>query len=1240
MEFLKKHKQALMVVLSIVIVVYAIFLFILPNVINLNNYKKDIQKIVSDSAKLKFDAQDIRIITTPSLKVGVKIKGLDLSYPDERKIATISDAEVKISLLPLIFKTVRVSDITVENPELNLVYTKDSKIDLLQYINKNLEKQQASPDTAAAELPVNISTRLPVVVIKNYKLTLKDEKTSDVLSLNGDSFVLDKAVLNKHFRVFSNGKILLNDSENILYDVRVSSFWPAMPAGQTQVETDVIPQIDFIKELVKYSPKAVIKADLKIEEHSGHVDLFGDANADNISIVLNGKRLPDSFLHMQSNGHKTTVASNLYVSNEEKAILNANIGHGRKTKIALDVKTDKISFSSLQEFATAFLNSLNIENDIAMFNSKGYINADFSLKTDLKNFESSGFLKVLNGSISHKSIPVEIVNIGADVDFSKNNVNIKKAGAVVNGSAIEAKGTIDSKANADIVLTSEKINIAPLFNAFAPLELKKAYILKDGILGLNVFIKGQLAEIEPNINVSLNNLSLKDKLNTFVVSNNSTLVNIKTKGSSFAGDISLNGSSLKMNNPHVSLNAPEVKVKITPEDITIVPFSVKMNSSKINVSGSIKNYIKNMKIDVLAKGSITSNDIKNLLPKDIRSFVGAKGVIPLNITVKGNDKKIEVNAQAFSNVVNYFSPVTIKKMIGESGLVNLSLVYSEDNLSLTDASLYQSNKSSFSNDYVYNKKGALKIAGLSGNINHISSSHPDLRLDFSIPQSMNVSIPFMPSASLKAKGDMSIYGTTTAPLFKGFMAIRDINLPDMLTKVQEVDLEFNGETITAKLQNLDVNGTQLNIDADASTKFSSVFLIKTMRVTSANFDADNLFRAMDKMAKTIPTSTTSSSSGVSKGTVFPVKISNGTLDIQKFKMKQVGGDLVATGITGTFNLLNDLFTLNNLKASVYNGLVGGNVTYNLANTVVKAKIYGKGVSANPVVTVFSGLKDQMMGNIDFGADVRLRGATYEQQMQSLNGKVHFVLKDGQMGSLGRFETFLKADNLISEGFVVTKIGSLVNTIAPYNTGKFSYLNGDLNIVNGLADLSPVKMSGPHMSLLITGDVNILSMISDIQVMGSLSPELVSALGPIADLSVEKFALYIPKFGAVVANALNIYNAPANKSDLAKIPTLTPAKEGTKSFKVRLRGNLNKPPSTVKSFQWLNTPEKIQEEQKSLLESLKPTLPTNKEELKQQVKEDIQNQLENNEKIQELKQNKAVQTFGSIYKFYKDKEESK
>lgn len=1224
-NFLNKHKVLISVILGLIVIFYLAFLFVVPNVINLNNYKKDIQKLVSDTTMLNLDFDNLKIVTTADLKAGVNIENAALSYANGKKIASVKDAEVKIAVLPLIFKTLRVTDISAANLEANVTLQKDGQVDIVRHMEKVLAENSSAADTDISddlsededldmemqEFPVKFSYKLPVVKINNYLFVLNDEKNAAALNLKGDTFVFDEAVLNKHFRVSSSGKFLLNGKENVLYNFRVKTFWPAVASSQDNASSG-LPDVDFVKALLTYNPKADIEADLILKEHLGHTDINGYINADRLSVKLNGKKLPDSYFHLKSDGHNSVVESDIYVGSDEKAEINGVFSHAHNTKIDLAVKSDRISFESIKEFALAVLNSLNISNDIDSVIAKGFIKADFKLKTDLKKFESQGDLNIVDGFISHKTVPVKIDKINADVDFSGNSVDIKNAIAYVNGEEIKAKGTIKEQSNAavaDISVYSAGINISPLFNAFAPVEIKNAYSLKSGIVNFSVNVKGKLNEIKPVVEAGLKNAVLKTKAPM----------------------------------PLLTVSCKDVKISADTTDIKIIPFDILLNNSKISVSGGVYDYLKKMKIDIKADGYLQSNDLKNLLPKEAAAFAGAKGRMPLYAFIKGNDKKIESGIQAYTDANNHFSPVTVKKMIGKSGLVNIYAVLSGDKLLLEDASLYQSSKATFTKDFVSNKKGAKKVAGINGEISGLSTAYPDLQLNFSVPDVLVLSSAVMPDAKLTLRGDLSVSGylnNLSNLFYKGYFFVKDVSVPDFLTKIQDADIEFNDQVITAKIQNLDINGTSFNIDADASSKFTSVFGIKTLKVSSANFDADKLFAAMDKINKSAAMQSSSAvgSSGSSSGLALPVKIADGDLYIQKFKMKQAFGLFEASDISSDFTLYNDLFTLKNFKASVYGGNVTGLIKYNVATTQVNAKINGSKINANPAISVFTGLKDQVVGNADFDADIKLKGADYEQQMKSLNGKVNFSLKDGQMGSLGRFETFLKADNLLSQSFVSTKIGSLVSTVAPYNTGKFAYLKGDIDLKNGVAFLAPVQMSGPHMSLLLNGNVNILSLISNIEILGSLSPEVTKSLGPVADLSVEKFASFIPKFGAKIASALNTYNAAANKSVLEKIPALTPEKTNTKSFKVLLNGNLNNPTGAIKRFQWLNTPEKIEEEQAAIEKSLMPSLPVTKEELKEQIKEDVKqgvtNALQNNEKVQEIQQNKAVKTLGEIYKFYK------
>src|SRR5574344_928222 len=908
MNFIKKYRTQLIAILSATIIFYGLFLLVLPNVINLNNYKKDVQKLVLDNAKVSVDAKDIKLVTTFDLKAGVKIKDLKISYPDGAYIADAKTVTVKVSLLPLIFKTVRVSDVAIERPHCEIKYLKDGQADIAKYFTEQ-SAHKDSKTSSPQELPFKFSEKLPRVDLKDYNFVIKDDVSKHTLAIKGNSFVFDDAVLNKHFKIETDGKVLINDKQNVNFDVAVTSFWPAVEQKTKVKKQNELPKFDFIDEIVRYNPKADINVDIKIKEHKGHTDFFGFVNADKMSIVLNGKKLPDSYFHLKSNGHKTLINSDLYIAENEKAVLKAKINHGYKNKVDMSLKTDCITLNSVKTFAEAVLKSLNMENDLNSVVTKGSFKADFDVNTDLKKFESSGYLKLTDGALSHKTIPISVNNIGVYLDFSKNKLSIKEAQAFVNGAKISAKGTVDSKAKADIAITSDNINIASLFNAFAPIELKKDYVFSSGVLKLNLLVKGRLEKTEPNLNLILNKLVLTEKASKTLFSTNSAVLNIRSDKDSFNGVVDVNGTGLKNKLMGINLSAPKLKIKITPDKIDILPMNVYFNSSVVTIKVDIKDYSAKIKTNIIAKGSINAIDLKTFVPDEFKYVVSAKGKIPLIARFNGQDAEYTFDMQAGSNAFGYISPVIIKKMAAKPGLLNVALKYIDGNILVSDCSLYSVNKNTFSDNYKKNKRGAIKIINVNGIVTDILSSDLNMNITAFLAKQLALSFYAMPKTTMTAKGEIKVYGLISGPMYSGFLTIRNIRLPEYLTKIQDVDLEFNEQTCNAKIQNLDINGIALNIDADASTQFSNTFLIRSMSITSSDFDADKIFAAMDKINKNAGNVSSKTASAKNKTATanIPLKIVNGKLNIKRFGMKQIGGSFIASDITSDFNLINNWF---------------------------------------------------------------------------------------------------------------------------------------------------------------------------------------------------------------------------------------------------------------------------------------------------------------------------------------------
>ena len=64
-----------LIFLSLFIIVEIAFVLILPNVINLANYKDDIQTLVKEQAKLDVDYRNAKLVTTPLFWSWSKIEG-------------------------------------------------------------------------------------------------------------------------------------------------------------------------------------------------------------------------------------------------------------------------------------------------------------------------------------------------------------------------------------------------------------------------------------------------------------------------------------------------------------------------------------------------------------------------------------------------------------------------------------------------------------------------------------------------------------------------------------------------------------------------------------------------------------------------------------------------------------------------------------------------------------------------------------------------------------------------------------------------------------------------------------------------------------------------------------------------------------------------------------------------------------------------------------------------------------
>ena len=326
----------------------------------------------------------------------------------------------------------------------------------------------------------------------------------------------------------------------------------------------------------------------------------------------------------------------------------------------------------------------------------------------------------------------------------------------------------------------------------------------------------------------------------------------------------------------------------------------------------------------------------------------------------------------------------------------------------------------------------------------------------------------------------------------------------------------------------------------------------------------------------------------------PILKGKGTL------MKFVSGGIVAENLAADFNLLNNVFYLQNLSGEAFDGKIKGDISYNIANGFIGVKFSGSEMDAQQAIAGAAGLKNALSGKLNFNANVTLHGATDVEMMKNLKGKADFEITDGTLGNIGRFENFLLAQNLQSNSIIKAAVSSVSALPTIKNTAEFKTISGNMTFNNGWAKLNPVKTSGPSMAYYITGQYNLLNATANIIVLGRISADVVSILGPLGDLSVTKLTSYIPKFGALTGNLINALTSDPKNEKVSAIPQLSSGNKNYKDFKVVFNGGVESK-SSVKSFKWLSKCDT------SALET--PTVKEQVEQTKQAVKDAVQQKID-------------------------------
>ena len=729
----------------------------------------------------------------------------------------------------------------------------------------------------------------------------------------------------------------------------------------------------------------------------------------------------------------------------------------------------------------------------------GTMRADFSIKGDINKIKSSGFLKIAKASI--KSGSLDVKNIDSDIDFSNNTINIVNAVGYVNNAPIMAKGRIDK--NIDIEVLMNKVDLKHL--------LPGEFGIRKGIVSLVANISGTFENITHK-----ENLQIED----FLAEN-------KNGNISFA---TLKFDTNKNNVAHINnimikpvktefIKLPQLKLYIEDNSLKIPDTNVFMPNSKLVFRADINDYsAAGLTYNITLDGFVNSKDI---CKKQLYS-----AAYPIKLTFSGNKSVQNITTQILSEKA---------LILDEPAILNLAAKFENESLKIEDLSVSAFN-GKFTNDFKANLRGQKKIL-VTGNVDNIKS--PVFRnIRIFIPQQLNVT--YMDNLA-QLKGDVFINGKYSNPDIVGQINVQNLINQFLQLSINNMTLDFNKNTAIVNAPQVKIGDSSMGVNATVSTDILKGMTVKNASIKSKYINTDTFLMYKDAtVLKSVP-----------------VKILNGKLYSEKALASIYNEPIYLSALSADFKLEDNILKLSNISSEIFNGKLAGKLDFSLKDEHFNSEIQARGVSAAPIFDIISVRKDSVSGVMDFDSAISGNMST----KQSLNGTIKFIVHNGRMGTLGKLEHLLYAQNVIADSMLRTSLSVVTKAITLKDTGLFKYLRGDIELQNGIANVKMLQSQGPLMTLFIKGLYNPETDYAKLVVLGRLSDEVISGLGAFGDFSFNKLMV-------MLTGEDNKYNILPE--DFEKLPPLP--MRNTKEFRSIINGVLDKP-SSVLLFNWISYSEK-------------------------------------------------------------------
>ena len=1156
--------------LGIVVLFYLSFLFILPNAINLNKFKPEIQKIAKEVANLSVDFENAKIITTPLLAAGIKTDNISIKLPDNSTLFEASNFKTRIALPSLFLLTVKISALEIHNPKINLEIRNGEQFKVVELVEEILnkgkeqkfEQEEIKEEKKSWFNPNWIKIKIPKILITNYDITIDDIKTKHYLKLKGEELTLGY-FNGKTVKLKTTAELFSDKNKNITANLDIDSFLPP-PAPPLDKEDDPAERIDIpfvnpVEMYRNYDLKANIDSKLKIRNFKNGINSFGYFNIEDITLKVSHLNLPKSYLRAKTRRQNVFLDTNIFTAPEQNISLLGKLNYGKRPRMDMAIKTAEIKFNDVVILAKAFLDSLSIYNELDKITATGFLKADCNIKTNFKRLKSNGLVVVKNGGLNVKNLGKVISDANINIYLDNNLLDIKNSSLYVNNSPILIDGRIDKKSIADISIKAEKIPLPTLFSAFAPKDIRNAYNFKSGDLSFEARVFGKLKRAAASLTAGLNNFYFADKLNNFALQNEKFASSFNLKGAKLEGKIENNNFAILLPKTKSKLFSDKFEVEIIDKNIVIKENKLNLNNnSTIAYSGKIEDYEKLKSILFETKGNFATNDLVQIIGDEFKPFIHYSGTIPLVLNFVGDKKKQTLNIEAIANKDNFITPVDYDELKNKETILSSTIDFKANRIKIKDTGLKIKNIQK-------DKRGneTITYTPISNVEGTIEGDRINL-IKIIIPNAMHGKIYAFPNSNYELTGRAFVFGEMVAPRVRGGFRISNLSIPELLINLKKFELKFRGHEGEINVEDLVLNGSDIQNKTTFSILPAPIFSILNCVVESKYFNLDKVMVVSEKAMKYVPTSSAPTTSQTTAD--IPAEIKRGNINFKRITT----GNINLFNTVSDISLKNNVFNLENLKTRAFKGDIKGNIGVNLITMFLDIDVNGKNVDVDRLMRDACAMKDTLSGSANFNADLTLSGVTLEEQMKSLKGEVDFTVNKGQFGPFAKIENLILAENIRESQFFQTAIGSILSGLLTIDTTHFETLKGYITFNDGICHLEPITSLGDILSLHIFGDFDLLKNHADMKVRARMASLVSNLLGPLGAINPANLLNSAASLTPITAKAFSIFCEMVPESELATLPSFANAyvDNAATKFQIVVRGDVAKPLTLVKSFKWL------------------------------------------------------------------------